>query len=62
MAERDFNRDLVRVTRTVILKQLSETSVLVTTNAKGIVQIDAFMKFEPNYSCTVTQGAMDVFP
>lgn len=40
MAEKDFNKKLVRATRTVALKRLSKTSVLVAANAKGPVQLD----------------------
>lgn len=41
-AEQDNEQKVVRVTRPVTPKQLYETSILVSTNAKGIVQVDTF--------------------
>lgn len=46
MNEQDFNQELERVAHTVALNPLSETSVIVAPIAKGIVEIDAFLKFE----------------
>lgn len=62
MTEQYFNQELVLVARTVTFKPLSETSVLVATNAKGIVQIDAFTQFEQSYPSKVSHSVMDVSP
>lgn len=49
MAEQDFIEELVRIERIVTFKLLSGTYVLVATNAKGIIKVDAFRKFEESY-------------
>lgn len=46
MDGQDFNHKLLRVARTIKLKLLFKTPVLVATNTKRIVQLDAFAKFE----------------
>lgn len=60
MAEQDYNHEMVRVARTVTLKPLSGTLVLVATNAKGTLRIDAFAQFKKSYLCKVLRGVMDV--
>lgn len=42
IAEQYFNQKLVRVVYTVILKPLSQTSILLATNAKSMVQLNVF--------------------
>lgn len=46
MAEKDFNQNLVRVTRTVILNQLFETSTFMVADIKGNVKIYVLTHFE----------------
>lgn len=61
MAEQDFIQDLGRFTRSITLKTLFETSELVATNTKSIVQIDPFAKLEQSYKCKVSYRVMDAF-
>lgn len=62
MAEQYFNQEVVQVVRTVIFKPLSQTFVLVATDANGVVQIDALTQFERNYPRIVIHSLMNVFP
>lgn len=62
IAEQDLTQELVRVTRKVALKPLSETSILVATDANGIIQLDFFTKFEQDCPRKVAWGVMDVYP
>lgn len=55
MAEKNCNQQLVRLVLSVALNPLSETSALVGTNAKDVVQIDVLTQFEqklPGERCT----------
>lgn len=60
-AEQTFNQKPVRVVRTVALKSLSETSVSVAANAKGLLRIDNFQQLGRTCEVNVAHGVMDVF-
>lgn len=62
MAEQDANRELIQFARTVTIKPLSEASVLVACNAKCIVRLHVFTKFEKCYPSKVASDVMEVYP
>lgn len=49
MTEADLNQQLARVSHTVTFETLSEMSVSVASNVKGIIQIDPFTQFDQSY-------------
>lgn len=61
MAEKDFNRKLVRIAHTVTIEPFSETSVLAASNARGNVQFDDFTQFDQSYPSKVAHDVTDVF-
>lgn len=53
-ADQEFNQELVRVARILALKPSSKISAIVATDAKGIVKLDVFTRFEQRlpWKCT----------
>lgn len=61
MAKQEFDQELVRVARTIKVKPLPKTSILVAMDANDIVQVDAFKLFEQYYSCKASRGVTEVY-
>lgn len=61
MAEQDINQNLVRVSRTVTVKSLSETSVLVARSTKVIVQLYPTKQLKRSFPRKVACGVMNVY-
>lgn len=57
-----FEEEELRLARTVVLKWLSETSVLITTDANGVVQLQALENFKQDYQYIVARGLINVYP
>lgn len=61
-AEQGLTQELVRGARTVKLKPLSKTSILVATKAKSIVRLNSFMEFKQEGLCKVVRDVMNLYP
>lgn len=52
---------IVRVARAMILQPMSETPVLLNTNASIIVEVDTYPPLGRHYTCKTVCGVIDVF-